>query len=290
MVAPKINLLTIVGPTASGKTSLSINIAKKYDGEIISADSRAVYKYLDIGSAKPSKEEQDGVPHWGFDLVGPGQTYTVADFKEYADDKIQDIQSRGKLPILVGGTGLYVDAVLYDYSLAPKNIGARDNMGKLSIEELQSIIKSKKLKMPENVNNKRYLIRTIERDNSQLTKKPLSKSSLIIGICPGKQVLNSRIELRLKVMLENGVIDEILSCSDKYGWDSIAMTGGIYKSFKGYLAGGTTLEEAKASFIKSDRVLAKKQMTWFKRSPDINWFDSAQEAQNWFDKHFGGKL
>ena len=107
--------LIILGPTGSGKTGVSIELAKKLNGEIISADSRAIYKGMDIGTAKPSKEEQDGIPHYGLDLVEPGERFTVADWKAYAEEKIKDIKSRGKLPIIVGGTGLYIDALIYDY-------------------------------------------------------------------------------------------------------------------------------------------------------------------------------
>ena len=117
--------LIILGPTGSGKTGVSIELAKKLNGEIISADSRAIYKGMDIGTAKPSKEEQDGIPHYGLDLVEPGERFTVADWKAYAEEKIKDIKSRGKLPIIVGGTGLYIDALIYDYHFEQKSCSDR---------------------------------------------------------------------------------------------------------------------------------------------------------------------
>jgi tRNA dimethylallyltransferase len=290
MATKDINLIVIVGPTASGKTGLSIDIAKKYNGEVVSADSRAIYKYVDIGTAKPSKHEQAGIPHWGIDLVGPGQDYSVADFKEYADNKIDDIKNRHKLALLVGGTGLYVDSVIYDFNLAPKNPKIRLEMADKTVAQLQQIIKDKNLQMPENLNNKRYLIRSIERGNSPLDKRPLPRDALIIGICPNKIVLKKRIKKRLQTMLKAGVIEEIKQCANKYGWDSTAMTGGIYRAFKGYTQGVCGIEESKDNFIKSDLLLAKRQMTWFRRSKDIRWFDDPKTALVWLDKQIGAKL
>ena len=290
MATQNFKLIAILGPTASGKTGLSIDIAKKYNAEVISADSRAIYKYMDIGTAKPSKDEQAGIPHWGIDLVGPGQDYSVADYKKYADKKIGDIENRHKLALLVGGTGLYVDSVLYDFNLAPKNPNVRLIMADKTIAQLQQIIRDNKLQMPENLNNKRYLIRAIERGGHPLNKKPISREALIIGICPNKTVLQKRIEKRLDNMLKIGVVDEIKVCANKYGWDSTAMTGGIYRAFKCYIQATCSIEEAKDSFIKSDLLLAKRQMTWFKRNKDIHWFDDPKGALVWLDKQIGAKL
>ena len=160
-------LIVITGPTASGKTSLAIKLAKLFGGEIISADSRAIYKDINIASAKPTIEERDGVPHWGFDLVEPGERFTAADFKEYAYSKIEDILSRGKIPFLVGGTGLYIDAVLYDYEFGGEVSDVfRRKLNSKSLEELQEYILENKIQMPENFKNKRYLIRAIEKSVS----------------------------------------------------------------------------------------------------------------------------
>lgn len=290
MVAQKINLLAIVGPTASGKTSLSIKIAKKYRGEVISADSRAIYKFMDIGTAKPTIAERAGVPHWGFDIVGPGNVFTLADYKLYADTKISEIAARGNLPIIVGGSGLYIDAVLYDFSLAPTDQTLRDELSNKTIDELKIIIIDQKLTMPENINNKRYLIRSIERGKSMPCRKPLGKGAYVIGIKPEKAKLEQNISNRLDLMLNHDVIKEIKECADKYGWDSVAMTGGIYRSFRGYFEGTAKLEKSKRDFIRSDKALAKKQMTWLKRNPDIKWFETIADAETWIDKLFGGKL
>ena len=285
-----IKLLVIVGVTASGKTALSIDIAKKYNGEIIAADSRTVYKYMDIGTAKPNLTQQNGVPHWGFDLVGPGQKMTVADYKEYVTKKIKEIQKRHHLPILVGGSGLYIDAVVYDFSLAPVNDNLRRELSTFSVEDLQLKIQSKGLKMPENYQNKRYLIRTLERADINPSKKALPKDTLIIGINPDKEVIKERITQRVNLMIKDGVVDEIKNVAKLYGWNSEAMTGGIYRVFRPFIEGKMTKEEAICNFINSDMHLVKKQITWFKRNKDIYWFKSAQEVSDWLHKQIKGKL
>ncbi len=285
-----IKLLVIVGPTASGKTALSINVAQKYNGEIIAADSRTVYKYMDIGTAKPNQTEQEGVSHWGLDLVDPSQKMTVADYKRYADNKIEEIRKRNHLPILVGGSGLYINAVIYDFSLAPVNDELRQSLSTLSIEELQLKIRSQGLQMPQNCQNKRYLIRALERAGDNPSKKILSEGTLIIGINPDKETIKGRITRRARQMIKEGVIDEIKDVSMKYGWGSEAMTGGIYKTFRPFLEGAITQEEAINNLIISDMRLVKKQLTWFKRNKDIKWFASAEDAAVWLDEQIKGKL
>ena len=189
------DLLVIVGPTASGKSALAMRIAEEFGGEIICADSRTVYRGMDIGTAKPTKEEQAKVKHWGLDLVQLNQRFTVADFKKYAEDAIEDIQNRGKLPILVGGTGLYIDAVLFNFSFRRGNkISDRLIYSQKTIEELQAIIKEKGYPMPENKQNKRHLIRTIEtkgHKGSRQTK--LHKTVLLVGLLPEEEMLKQKI-------------------------------------------------------------------------------------------------
>jgi tRNA dimethylallyltransferase len=286
----KINLLAIVGPTASGKTALSIAIAKKYNGEIIAADSRTVYKFMDIGTAKPSMIERSNVPHWGFDLVAPDQNMTVADYKAYADNKIKEIYKRKHLPILVGGSGLYVDAVMYDFNFAPANERLRQELEGLNITELQQKIISKGLKMPENHQNKRYLIRVLERGNVPLTRKKLQPGAVIIGINPSKEILKTGIKKRVLRMIKDGVIEEVKLVSDKYGWQNEAMSGGAYRVLKPLIEGQIDKNEAIDRLVASDMKLAKKQMTWFKRNPDIHWSQSVKSASSWLDKQISGKL
>ena len=290
MVAKQVNLLAIVGPTASGKTGLSIAIAKKIRGEIIAADSRTVYKRLDIGTAKPTDQEQQGIPHFGLDLVGPGQTFSVGDFKTYADTKIHDIQNRGNIPLLVGGTGLYIDAVLYDYSLAPPNSDLRKNLEGLGVIELQKMIVDRGLSMPENAQNRRHLVRTLEKDSAKIERKSLRPGTLIIGINPDREQLRDRITERAHAMLAAGVLDEVAWGLEHYGLESEAMTGGVYRIYRDVIWGKLTTEQAVKLFVTSDMQLAKRQITWFKRNPDITWFDSADAARRWFDKTFIGTL
>ena len=285
-----VRLLTIVGPTASGKTALAIKLAESYNGEIIAADSRTVYKYLDIGTAKPAAGERGGIAHWGFDLAGPGDKYTVADFQKYAADKISEIIDRQRLPVLVGGSGLYVDAVVYGFSLAPADEYLRRVLEKMSTHQLQRKITANHLDMPFNRFNRRHLIRTIERQGASLTRKPLSSDNLIIGLNPTKVELERRIEARAKQMIDRGVVREIEEAAAIYGWQAAALDGGIYRVFKEKLAGQRTPEQIMAAFIRSDLKLAKKQMTWFKRNPDIKWFAGGEEAFAWFGQAYGGKL
>ncbi len=286
----ELTLLAIVGPTASGKTGLAIDIAKKYRGEIIAADSRTVYKGLDIGTAKPSIDEQDGIPHWGIDLVGPGETFSAADFKAYALDKITKITARGNLPIVVGGTGLYIDALLYDYSFAPQNLKKRKELEGLGTSALQQRITDEGLGMPENIQNRRHLIRVLEKGNQTSARGPLYTGARIIGLNPDKEVLRQRIIQRAGAMLDAGVMKEVAWALKAYGADSEALTGGIYRVFRDVVWGDLPKEKAVELFVYSDVHLAKRQLTWFKRNKDINWFVDAGDALRWFNNEFGGTL
>ncbi|HJP81171.1 MAG TPA: tRNA (adenosine(37)-N6)-dimethylallyltransferase MiaA [Candidatus Saccharimonadales bacterium] len=274
-------LVVIVGPTASGKTSLSIEIAKRYDGEIICADSRTIYKGMDIGTAKPSKAEQDGVPHWGLDLVLPGEKFSVFDFKLYAENKIKEIRDRGKIPFLVGGTGLYTDAVVFDYQFgASPNPEQREILQGLSIEELRKYCEEHNINLPENVLNKRHLIHAIEQNNVPEKRRvnPI-ENTIIVGIATDREVLRQRIRERSEQIFESNVVNEALMLGNKYGWKSEAMTGNIYPLIRQYSKGEISIEEAKERFITSDWRLAKRQLTWLRRNPFINWLslDEARE-------------
>lgn len=266
-------LITIVGPTASGKTALAIELAKKFHGEIICGDSRTVYQDMDIGTAKPSREEREAVPHWGLDLVEPGQYFTVADFKRYADKKIHEIHTRGHVPFLVGGTGLYIDAVLFDYHFSPKaDPTIRRQLENLTIEQLQQYCIRNNVTLPENNTNKRHLVRTIERNgmNSQRQSTPIY-STVIVGITTDKTTLRNRIEARTEHLFDAGVVEEAIMLGKKYGWESEAMTGNIYPLLHQYLDGTLTLDEVKRRFVTLDWRLAKRQLTWLRRNEFIQW-------------------
>ena len=270
-------LIVIVGPTASGKTGLSIKLAKKFNGEIISADSRAIYRGLDIGTAKPSIEERQSVVHWGIDLVNPGEYYTAADFKRYADAKIDDIRSRGHLPILAGGSGLYIDAVLFNFEFGKLPIvEKRTTLQKMDILALQSYCVKNNIKLPDNIQNKRHLIRTIERDGirGERSKRP-SNNTIVVGITTLKKTLHERIAKRAECMIKNNVVNEATMAADKFGWNNEAMTGNIYSIIKKHKKCVLNEKEMLQEFIKSDMRLVKKQMTWFRKNPFIVWGDLA---------------
>lgn len=275
-------LIVIVGPTASGKTSLAIELAQRCDGEIICADSRTIYKGMDIGTAKPTKEEQSLVPHWGLDLVEPGEYYSAADFKKYADQKINEIRSRGHTPFLVGGTGLYIDAVVFNYQFGPPaDNELRIKLNEMSIEDLQNYCKDGNIKLPENKNNKRYLIRAIEIGNTVTVREnePL-KNCIIVGITTDKVLLRDRIEKRIEQLFIDGVVQEAKSLGDEYGWENEAMKSNIYPLIRLYLEGEASLSDVKNTACTLDWKLAKRQMTWMRRNKFIQWL-SLDDARNY---------
>ncbi len=269
----RLPLIAIVGPTASGKSSLAIKLAKKYNGEIICADSRTIYKGMNIGTAKPSSQEQAEVPHWGLDLVEPGQPYSAADFQHYAKQKIAEIRARSHVPFLVGGTGLYIDALLYDYSFGPPaDLGLRQELEAKSLKQLHDYCFRNNIILPVDAANKRHLIRAIElRNISGIGKNPIANDSFVVAIATDKKILEQRIAERTEHMFENAVVQEATMLGEKYGWDSAAMSGNAYPIIELYLLGELTLHGAIARITTLDRQLAKRQMTWFRRNPDIMW-------------------
>ena len=275
-------VIYIVGPTASGKTALAISLAKKYNGEIICADSRTIYKGLDIGTAKPSLIEQDGIKHYGLDLVAPNEVFSAAEFARKAKGWIEGIRAKGKLPIIVGGTGLYIDALYYGYSFTDKaDTELRTRLDALDQAELRSIIISEGYKMPENYKNKRYLIRAIERGGSEGVKREPDGNSTIIGLYPGKEMLNSRIEKRSALMQEAGVMKECRRLYDKYGYDAPGASGNIYRALAPYFKENADIDTCMSNFVTLDKRLAKRQMTWFKRNKNIQWFEDGSTAEKY---------
>ena len=268
-------LVVITGPTASGKTSLAIKLAKLFGGEIISADSRAIYKDIDIASAKPTIKEREGVVHWGFDLVEPGGRFTAADFKEYAYEKIDDILGRGKIPFLVGGTGLYIDSVVYDYEFGGRaNEKIRNDLNKKSIEELQDYIFRHKIRPPENYQNKRYLVRAIEKSKTEKSRKCVKNNNynfIIVGITTDRNELRKRIFERNEQFFSTGIIAEAKNIAQKYGWESEAMTANAYPLIREYLAGELTKNKLIEKMSTRDWRLAKRQITFMKRNKSIKW-------------------
>lgn len=242
-------LVVIVGETGSGKSALAMELAQKFDGEIICADSRTIYKGMDIGTAKPTLASQKLIPHHLLDIIEPDKPFNVADFKILALRAIDKALSKGKLPILVGGTGLYIDSVLFDYDFSPP--GAR-----------RSLHNPRHLKYQENT----------------AYKKGLRPNSLAIGLSKPKNIISSSIEQRLKNMIDNGLLKEVEKIVRKCGWEAPGLNTIGYREFKAYFAGTQTLQETAELINRNTILYAKRQRTWFKRNKSIQWLDDPSRA------------
>lgn len=274
-------LIVITGPTASGKTSLALDLAERFDGEIICADSRTVYKEMDIATAKPSASERARVPHWGLDLVEPGERFTVADFKAYADEKITDIRNRGKVPFLVGGTGLYVDAVVFNYKFGETDLNLRAELENMSIEQLQERCVDDNIKVPLNNKNRRHLVRAIERGSEYSQgSDELLDNTIVVGISTDRDELRERISKRTEQLFADGMVNEAIMLGKKYGWGSQAMTSNAYPLIKQHIDGAIDERTLHEKYRTVDWRLAKRQLTFMKRNKHIKWL-SLKDAKNY---------
>lgn len=275
-------LVAIVGETASGKTALAIAIAKRFNGEIICADSWTVYRGFDIGTAKPTPAEQQSIPHYMLDIADPREGFSAAKFKRLAQEYIVNITSKQRLPILVGGSGLYVDSVLFDYDfLPPADPGLRAALNTLSLSELQERANGMGLDMTGiDMQNKRRVIRLIENDGVRPTRHALRPNTLVLGMQRPLDELKERIRMRVDVMVEQGFVEEVRALGELYGWGVEAMRAPGYRAFAAYVRGEISLADAKAQFVQNDIHLAKKQRTWFKRNESIQWIS---EKSNYVD-------
>lgn len=266
-------LLVIVGETASGKSSLAHELAKKFDGEIISADSWTVYKDFDIGTAKPSGLERAMIPYHLLDVADAHGGFNAVVFQQLALAAIGGIERRGKLPILVGGTGLYIDSVIYEYQfLPPTDPELRKELNKLSLAEVLQRAEDRGLDTTGiDLRNKRRVIRLIENQGLRPSKKALRENTLILGLQVPRAQLRARVELRTDTMLLAGLEDEVRELADRYGWDVEPMKGIGYAQWKAYFEGTQSLEETREKIIKATMDLAKRQRTWFKRNESIHW-------------------
>ena len=271
-------LVVIVGPTASGKSALAMQIAHRHNAEIISADSRAIYRGLDIGTAKPSLQDQALVRHHLVDIRDPDETFSAAEFKNLATQAIADIGSRHKLPILVGGTGLYVDSIIFDYNFGAKaNLVERARLNQLSVAELQDLCRENNIDLPINNKNKRHLIRAIESGGLLKDKHVVRENTLVVGIATSREVLKDRIRRRAQEMLDAGVLGEVATAGAAYRWSGEALKGNAYRAFRNLIQGEETIAEAIEKVVQKDAALAKRQMTWFKRNPYIVWSEDTNE-------------
>jgi tRNA dimethylallyltransferase len=272
-------LITIVGPTASGKSSIAMLLAERFNGEIIAADSLTVYKDMDIGTAKPTKTDQALVRHHLLDIVNPCQNYNVAQFKADALKAITEINNRNKLPILVGGSGLYIDSVLFDYNFGSVDKAKRAELELLDIQQLQQRAQELGINQQDiDFKNRRHLQRAVEAGGVIKQQHKLRANTLVIGIKRDKDELKTRINQRIGQMVSDGFIDEVAALKQKYGRTLAELPGIGYRIFLQYLNGELSLDQATAQFARGDLLLAKRQLTWLRRNKSIQWINNPSEA------------
>jgi tRNA dimethylallyltransferase len=280
LLAAPPKLLVIVGPTASGKSDLAFRIASNFSGEIISADSWTVYRDFDIGTSKPTLSQQKAVKHHLLDVRRATDGFNAPMFKDLAETAIVDIRKRGKLPVMVGGTGLYIDSVLYDFGFLPSvSAKQRTKFNEMSLPELTEVAQLQNIDLTDiDIRNKRRVIRAIEAKGQKPTKKALRPNTLIIGLQPEPEELKQQIERRVDHMLAAGLEQEVRELSNQYGWDVEPMKGIGYREWQSYFNGQQSLEQTRQRIVSATNNLAKRQRTWLKRNPDIQWFSSAEAA------------
>lgn len=279
-------LLAIVGQTASGKSGLALDVAKQFNGEIIAADSWTVYKEFDIGTSKPSQADQRAVRHHLIDIRDAPQGFNAPLFKDLANAAIKDIHNRGKLPILVGGTGLYMDSVLYDYGFLESVSGDdRGELNRMELADLLSLAKKRAIDLEDiDIRNKRRVIRAIESGGQKPSKSGLRQGTVIVGLQLEAGELKSRIKQRVTEMLNQGLEAEVQKLAAKYGWQTEPMKGIGYAEWQEYFEEREELEQVRLRIIAATGRLAKRQWTWSKRNPDIHWFGSKNSAFDYISK------
>lgn len=279
-MSKKIKLLAVVGPTAVGKTALGIELAKQFNGEIISGDSQQVYRQLDIGTAKATPEEQAEAVHHLIDVRNVDETYSVYDFVQEASAAISDIVSRGKLPIIVGGTGLYLQSLLEGYHLGgqvdqEKVLAYRKELDLLSDDELFEKIAEQKIEIPQI--NRRRAIRALElaKFGKDLENKETDYDAYLIGLNDDRQVLYDRINHRVDLMVENGVLNEAKWLYDNYREVQAARAIG-YKELFPYFSGEDSLENCVEKLKQNTRRFAKRQLTWFRNRMAVQFYNVSE--------------
>ncbi len=269
-------IIVITGPTAVGKTKMSIELAKKLNGEIINADSMQIYQGLDIGTAKVTSAEKENIPHYLLDIKNPQELYTVYDYQKDARQVIKDIQNRQKTPILVGGTGLYIKAALYDYQFSTEE--KQFDYTALNNQELLDRIKKYKIDINFDIQNRRRLIRVLTKlenntYNNNENAHILYPDVYFIGLTTNRELLYSKINERVDEMFTAGLMSEVKKFYDQ-GINSKALKTGIgYKELYDYFSGKITLEECKELIKQRSRKYAKRQYTFFNHQLPIKWFN-----------------
>lgn len=296
MNKPKV--IVICGPTASGKTKLSIELAKKINGEIVSCDSMQIYKDMTIGTAKPTVEEMQGIKHYLIDCVSPETRYSVADYKKDAEAAIKEILSKGKVPIIVGGTGLYLESLIYniEYNEIEVDLEYREKLeNRMTEEGLESLYNEASKIDPEaaskiSKNDKKRIFRILEIYHStNKTKTELEIESrknkpeydyILFGITMDREKLYERINLRVDIMIKEGLIEEVKKLVEKYNNMPTALQGLGYKEVVEYLDGKLTKEEMIDKIKMETRRYAKRQLTWFRKYDNLTWINGLDDIQN----------
>lgn len=292
----KPKVIVIVGPTASGKTALSIELAKKIDGEIISCDSMQIYKDMNIGSAKPTIEEMQGIKHYMIDIAEPTERFSVAEYKKRSEEAIEKILQKGKVPIIVGGTGLYANSLIYniEYNEIMLDEEYRKNLMQIAETEDGLATLYEKARSIDPVamekissNDKKRIIRVLEIKHStgknktelelESRKNEVKYEYKVFAINMPREILYDRINKRVDIMIENGLIDEVENIIEKYKEFPTAMQAIGYKEIVMYLKGELTKQEAIEKIKQESRRYAKRQITWFKKIENIKWIDGLKD-------------
>ncbi|MBS4217659.1 tRNA (adenosine(37)-N6)-dimethylallyltransferase MiaA [Bacillus sp. FJAT-49711] len=286
-------VIVIVGPTAVGKTNLSIEVAKRFNGEIISGDSMQVYRGMDIGTAKITTDEMKGIPHHLIDIKEPDETFSVAEFQKLVREKITEIAGRQAVPIIAGGTGLYIQAVLYDYQFsesasAHPQLELHDKDHLELHRQLESIDPESAKKI--HPNNVRRVIRALEiYENTGKTMSEMQNEqqstylydTALVGLTMDRELLYSRINKRVDIMLEEGLLNEVENLyKGGISRDSQSVKAIGYKEIYDFLDGEISFEEAIVQLKKNSRNYAKRQLTWFRNKMDVAWFDMTEEREH----------
>ena len=272
-------IIVIVGETASGKSLLALDLAKQFNGEIINADSWAVYRDFDIGTAKPSLADRNRVEHHLLDIADPNKGFSAVEFKRLALKAIDDINGKGNIPIIVGGTGLYIDSLIYDYSFLPApSKKDRHRYENLSLDKLIKMCNHLNYDTTNlDLNNRRRVIRLLENKGLRPSSKPLRRNTLVLGVKVNPDRLETNIEQRTLKMMTDGLKHEVGLLVSKYGWDIEPMKGIGYREFKDYFADKIDEQELTKRINKNTLKLVKKQRTWFKRNKSIQWYSNGDQ-------------